>query len=340
MHYFPSNFWRNKITNGEESDKCDVCKALWMSQGRFTTESVLSVQTLGHIQHTCEVLSEIHTMAHHRCWRLIHGGFHDWCPRSWRFICIDNEKNFRTVWTWSRTELAQEFPEVFNHCREQTLRNTVRDSEMQRPLTRAETVRRQQGISHEQIAEDRLWNKRPDGIAFKMPTDTKSGVICLLEFKRMSDVTSHYIVRARSVAMTQYESLWSALGKTMQRSGWVVHQHIFISVVWSLNEEELKENLEYFKVPSSRIDSIRTKLTMTIFDKYANILKGMYSMRFNGRSDLGGTSSRPDTGRSDHEEDPPHPARDPMSLLINSLTVWHPNKFRKRKERGSKEKEI
>jgi hypothetical protein len=48
-----------------------------------------------------------------------------------------------------------------------------------------------------------------------MPTDTKSGVICLLECKHMSDVTSHYIVRVRSVAMTQYESLWSALGKVM-----------------------------------------------------------------------------------------------------------------------------
>ena len=78
---------------------------------------------------------------------------------------------------------------------------------MQLPLTRVETTRNQQGISHEQITEDRLWNKRPDGVAFKMPTDTKSGVICLLEFKRMSDVTSHYIVRVKSVAMTQYESL-------------------------------------------------------------------------------------------------------------------------------------
>jgi hypothetical protein len=63
---------------------------------------------------------------------------------------------------------------------------------MQRPLTRAEMIHRQQGISHEQIAEDRLWNKRPDGIALQMPTDTKSGVICLLEFKRMSDVTSQH----------------------------------------------------------------------------------------------------------------------------------------------------
>ena len=102
----------------------------------------------------------------------------------------------------------------------------------------------------------------------------------------------------------------------------------------------IKENLEYFKVPSSSIDSIRTKLAMTIFDEYANILKGMYSIRFNGRSDLGGTSARPDTGRSDHGEAPVRPARDPMPPLINSLTAWQPNKIRKRKERGSKEKEI
>ena len=177
------------------------------------------------------------------------------------------------------------------------------------------------------MAEDRLWNKRPDGIAFKMPTDTKSGVICLLEFKRMSDVTSHYIVRAKSVAMAQYESLRSALAKAMQRTGWVVHQRSFIAGARSLNEAELKENLEYFKVPSASVELIRTKLAMTIFDEYANILKGMYSTRFNGRADLGGTSGRSDTGRSDHGEVPARPARGPMTPLINSLTAWQPNKL-------------
>ena len=126
----------------------------------------------------------------------------------------------------------------------------------------------------------------------------------------------------------------------MQRSGWVVHQHSFIAGVRSLNEEELKENLEYFKVPSSIVELIRTKLAMTIFDEYTNILKGMYSTRFNGRVDLGGTSARPDTGRSDHGESPDRPARGPMPPLINSLTTCQSNKIRKRKERGSKEKEI
>ena len=104
-------------------------------------------------------------------------------------------------------ELAQEFPEVFNHCAKQKLWIVARDTEMRRPLTQTEEIRRKTGIPHEQIAHDRLWNKRPDGIAFKMPTKTKAGVICLLEFKRMSDVTSHYIVRAKRVAEAQYASL-------------------------------------------------------------------------------------------------------------------------------------
>jgi hypothetical protein len=73
-------------------------------------------------------------------------------------------------------------------------------------------------------------------------------------------------VRAKSVAMAQYESLRSALGKVMQHSGWVVHQRNFVVGARSLNEAEFKENLAYYKVPSASIDSIRTKLAMTIFE--------------------------------------------------------------------------
>jgi hypothetical protein len=78
---------------------------------------------------------------------------------------------------------------------------------------------------------------------------------------------------------------------------------------------------KYFKVPSASIDSIRTKLPMTIFDEYANILKGMYGIHFNGRPDSGGTSARSDTGSSNHGEDPVRPDRDLIPPLINSLTV-------------------
>ena len=70
----------------------------------------------------------------------------------------------------------------------------------------------------------------------------------------------------------------------------MVEQVRFVAGVWSLNEEELKKNLEYFKVPSTNVEPIRTKAVMKIFDECANILKGMYSIRFNGRSDHGDTS--------------------------------------------------
>jgi hypothetical protein len=236
-------------------------------------------------------------------------------------------------------ELAQDFPAVFDLCAEQTLWNAARDTELERPLTQAEERRRKSGIPQEQIAQDRLWNKRPDGVAFKIPTKTKAGVICLLEFKRMSDVTSHYIVRAKHIAEEQYSSLLSALTITMNRQGWRVEQVSFIAGARSLNEEELKKNLTFFEVPSASIEPIRAKLAMKIFDEYANILKGMYSIRYNGRSDHGGTSARPVHGRSNHGDAPACPAWESTPPLINSLTAWQPNKIRKRKEREKKGEE-
>ena len=74
-----------------------------------------------------------------------------------------------------------------------------------------------------------------------MPTKTKVGVICLLEFKRMSDVTNQYIVRAKHETEAQYASLRSSLVITMQRQGWRVEQVSFIAGALSLNEEEAEE---------------------------------------------------------------------------------------------------
>ena len=98
---------------------------------------------------------------------------------------------------------------------EQTLWNTVRETEMKSPLTPVEEMKRKTGVPHEKNTEDRLWNKIPDGIPFRIPTKTKSGVICLMEFKRMSDVTNRYVVRSKCVKEEQYVSFRSLLSKTM-----------------------------------------------------------------------------------------------------------------------------
>jgi hypothetical protein len=155
----------------------------------------------------------------------------------------------------------------------------------------------------------------------------------------MSDVTSHCIVRAKLVEEAQYASLRSALAITMQRQGWKVEQVSFIGGARSLNEEELKKNLAYFEVPPASVEPIHAKLVINCFDEYANILKGMYSIRFNRRSDHGATSVRPAHGRSDHGDAPACPAWGTTSPLINSLKVWKPNKIRKHKEREKKGEE-
>ncbi len=142
---------------------------------------------------------------------------------------------------------------------------------------------------------DRLWKKRPDGFAIKMPTETKEGELVILEFKRMSCVTDQYVKRAKHIAEAQYVSIKSALQRTLGPHGWVVSQRNFIVGGRSLNEKDLLDNLTYFKVPQAGIDSIRSNLAFKIFDEYPNILKGMYSARFNGRLESKGDHNQMDT---------------------------------------------
>jgi hypothetical protein len=98
------------------------------SGGTFTTVDNIPPQTLGHIQHECEALSEIHTLAHHRCWRFLHTDLDRLAHSEWRFIGINGGKSLRTIWA----ELGDEFPEIFNLCSAQTLDNAAMDQEMKR----------------------------------------------------------------------------------------------------------------------------------------------------------------------------------------------------------------
>ena len=76
------------------------------------------------------------------------------------------------------------------------------------------------------------------------------------------------------------------------------------------------------KIPQSLtgIESIRSKLAFKIFDEYANILKGMYSRRFNGITADGETPTREPSAQGG-----------PAPPLITSLSSWEPNKFGRQK---------
>ncbi len=118
------------------------------------------------------------------------------------------------------------------------------------PLREAEQRKRDAGITEETIAIDRLWNKRPDGFPIKKPTEeTKGGKLVILEFKHMNYVTDQYVKRAKHVTEAQYVSLKSDLHKTLGLQGWTVNQRSFTTGARSLNEQDLHDNLTYYKVP-------------------------------------------------------------------------------------------
>jgi len=103
--------------------------------------------------------------------------------------------------------------------------NTARDQGMEHTLTREESRRVQKGQTREQIVYDRFWRLRPDGIAVRLTTETETGVFCILEYKRMSDVTDQYLLRARLKTQNQYESLRRDLRNTIHLQGWSFEDH-------------------------------------------------------------------------------------------------------------------
>ena len=163
-------------------------------------------------------------------------------------------------------------------------------------------------------------------IAVLPPVGDTAGTFCILEHKRMSDCCERYLVRVKSTAENQYASLRSAISTVIHRQGWKVDQISFITGARSVDKRDFSKNMRFFRVPEASINSIYSKLTMRTFDVYANILKCIYSTRFNG----GATRSE---ASSDAQ---------PTPCVVTSFT--HPistlpqsDKYKRRKKESPKE---
>jgi hypothetical protein len=82
---------------------------------------------------------------------------------------------------------------------------------MARPLTPVDDRRIKEGIPKETVVKESFWRMRPDGIAVLPPVVNTSGIFCILEHKRMSDVCDRYLIRAGSTSVNQYVSLRSVI---------------------------------------------------------------------------------------------------------------------------------
>ena len=85
--------------------------------------------------------------------------------------------------------------------------------------------------------------------------------------------TDQYITLSKRVAEDQYASIRSALDKTLRPQGWLVRQVSLIAGARSLNEQDLRQNLELFKIPQASIETIRSKLAMKGFERTREYIK-------------------------------------------------------------------
>ena len=138
---------------------------------------------------------------------------------------LGGEESGQTIWK----ELTEEFEEELKwvHITSDSIWNTAREREIKRPFTQSERKLIASVQTSESVTQTRFWRLRPDGLVFRLSTKTKSGILCILEFKRMSDVTDQYLIRVHSRAENQYVSLKRALGVTLHHQGSQVEQISF-----------------------------------------------------------------------------------------------------------------
>ena len=95
----------------------------------------------------------------------------------------------------------------------------AREHEIKCPFTQSELKLIAVDQTSESVVQTRYRRLRPDDLSFRLPTTASVGTLCILEFKRMSDVTDQYLIRARSRTEDQYVSLNRTLGVTLQYQG-------------------------------------------------------------------------------------------------------------------------
>jgi hypothetical protein len=144
----------------------------------------------------------------------------------------------------------------------------------------------------------------------------KSGVFCILEHNRMSDVCDQYITRGKHTVEDQNVSLHSVITTEIQCQRWKVDQINFIMGARSVNKQDFSKNMKFFNVTEVIIQSIYSKLVMRVFDAYVNILKCMYSTRFSG-------------GPTRLEASPEaQPTPIVVTPLNRTMVTFHPDKYK------------
>ena len=250
------------------------------------------------------------------------------CPESYK-------KNLETIWQ----ELTEEFREDLQwlNFMKDSIWNTVRDHEINHPLTQAESKLTLEDQDKETVSETRFWRLRPDVIVFRPSTETKTGIFCILRIQKdewcyrpiphpgqvpkrepicMSSKDSRGSLTSWVDSDQSHRGIPLPYWRRSPKKPWIFpgpgDDH------WGHRVKKISEKTLNFS--RSRRRPLRSSgQDMKIFDEYSNILRYMYSTRFRGGSSGTGSST----------EGPQIPETSVPSL-IRCLESGHTDNFRRR----------
>ncbi len=154
-------------------------------------------------------------MAHHRrwCWCLIHGELSHLASPKWRFICINGEKCFRTIWK----EWAEEFQRSLIIARSKRFGTRQEKGKWSILQPRWKKWKERKGFPTNRLHQTDYGIKDRTALHSKCPRKPKRAWSVRWNSSACPtlDVTNRYVVRAKRVAEEQYDSLRFALSKTM-----------------------------------------------------------------------------------------------------------------------------
>jgi hypothetical protein len=123
--------------------------------------------------------------------------------------------------------------------------------------------------------QTRFWRRRPDGFA----VNEKEHIICVLEFKRVSDAGHEYVSETQQLPEAQHLAVSQGLQKLFKDTQWTVDQLSFVTTHKSVSASICHDLLLKFSIRKEDRVRVIKNLVRTLLDEPENLFRSYWVHR-------------------------------------------------------------
>jgi hypothetical protein len=121
----------------------------------------------------------------------------------------------------------------------------------------------------------RFWRRRPDGFE----VNEKEHIICVLEFKQVSDAGQEYVAETQQLAEAQHFAVTQGLQKLLKDTQWTVEQLSFVAGHKSVSASTWHDLLLKFRIRKEDRVKVIMNLGRTLLDELENLFRSYWAHR-------------------------------------------------------------